>query len=320
MRVALCCALWRRLEIAPAWWAGVNRMREQFAAAGHTLVPYIAGSEGPHRALCEQHGGVWVQHENKPLGAKWNAVVAATTEDFIFTTGSDDWYSPALVDLYLAQLAHGYEYVGLESIYFHDLASGRTCFWRGYGKGHHRHGEPVGAGRLVARRFLTTDPWDDERNDGLDWSMTKRLGLTEGLLLPVGSGAPAVDVKTRANIWLYEHVERFGDGDGGDVMDLIPEWPMLRAARFGMPENVARAVTPGGRLKIFVARSIVEQNRKQGQDNPAIVVRYPNSQEEWVHEVQGNGWSIRSKSHGGSPRVWVETAEPVTLVRREPAA
>ncbi len=292
-------------------------MTQHFAQHGHTLTAYIGGSERPHRALTERHGGVWVQAPNQPLGAKWNAIAAKALldADYLLILGSDDFCSPGLLDCYCTQLGYGVEYVGPEGCYFHDLAECQTVRFPGYGPDHPRHGEPIGAGRLIAAHLITTDPWDADLDCGLDASMTRRLGLPPAVLIPAGPGAYLVDIKTATNIWRYEHVESSSQPDDGEALESLPEWTQLQGVRHGLPSIVAKGV-PATRLRIFTHPGILEENRRHGGDMPPIIVRYPDSREDMVHEVRGDGWVLQTKRRGAE--VVLETGADVTLITRTP--
>jgi hypothetical protein len=150
--------------------------------------------------------------------------------------------------------------------------------------------------------------------------MTNRLGLRDCLLLPVGPGAVAVDIKLRGNLWPFERVATYSQPASEDELATLPEWAMLQQARFGVPDVVARTEVPNPRLKIFVHPQTLLDNQRAKTDMPPIVVRYSDGREERVHEVQGDGWTLKTKRGGGSPHAWLEARDSVVLVRRESAA
>jgi hypothetical protein len=123
--------------------------------------------------------------------------------------------------------------VGLRGIYFTELATGRTCLYQGYPPGHWRRGEPMGVGRLIHRSLLANGrPWDDDRDKGLDRSMTNRLRLPRAQLIEVGPDVVAVDVKTAENIWSFDKMAK-GKPVTVDppCLAALPEWEGLRALR-----------------------------------------------------------------------------------------
>lgn len=236
MQLAVCTPLWGRHHLAPLWWRAVVRLRTAWQAAGHNVEIVVGGSEPEHRARCEAHQGIWVETPNRPLGRKWNNTMEAAFwrgADYVLILGADDFLAPAVAAALLEAVVAGERYVGLAGIYFYDLGTGRTCLFPGYPAGHFRHGEPVGAGRLLHRSLLFDGrPWDDDREKGLDRSMTQRLRLPPAQLLEVGPGAVAVDVKTDENLWSFDQMagRRAIDVDP-PWLGALPEFPALQALR-----------------------------------------------------------------------------------------
>lgn len=238
MQLAVCAGLWGRQCLAPLWWQALDRLRTTWQAAGHTVELVVGGSEPEHQVRCDAHRGIWVETPNRPLGRKLNNTISAAFKrgaEYLLVTGSDDFLGPELVERYLESIALGRRYVGLRGIYFTELRTGRTCLWPGYPRGHWRQGEPIGAGRLLHRSLLGNGrPWEDDRDKGLDRSMTRRLNLPRAHLIDVGPAAVAVDVKTVENIWSFQHMARSAGGrvtvDPPELQSL-PEWDGLRALR-----------------------------------------------------------------------------------------
>lgn len=214
----------------------MDRLRKAWQAAGHEVDVVVGGSEPGHQALAHQYGAHWVETPNRPLGRKLNNTLEAAFwrgAEYLMVTGADDFLAPTLVELYLESIALGRRYVGLRGIYFAELATGRTCRWPGYPRGHFRHGEPIGAGRLMHRSLLLDGrPWDNERNKGLDRSMTQRLRMPRAHLLEVGPDTVAVDVKTDENIWGFDKMAgTLRVQVDPPELETLPEWPGLRDLR-----------------------------------------------------------------------------------------
>lgn len=238
MQLAVCAGLWGRHELALPWWRALDRLRDTWQAAGHTVELVVGGSEPDHEQRCAAFGGLWVETPNRPLGRKMNETMETAFwrgADYVLVMGADDFLAPALVEAYLPAIAAGERYIGLRGIYFAELATGRTCLFPGYAKGSFRFGEPIGAGRLLHRTLLFDGrPWDDDRENGLDRSMTRRLMLPPAQLLEVGPEAVALDVKTGENLWSFDQMTRYtGDRVLVDPPELetLPEWAELRELR-----------------------------------------------------------------------------------------
>ena len=179
------------------------------------------GSEGAaSRALAEDNGFAYVEHPNAPLGAKWNAGLAALRErqpDAVVIVGSDDLVSGNLFILYADRIARGCQYLGLTDMYFLDLASRRLCFWPGYPPGG-RHGETLGLGRCLHADLLDVHDWrlwEDGLRMGLDGSMTRRLApqlraepqrWNAVAFRCLDHGIGALDIKSGLNLWSFARV------------------------------------------------------------------------------------------------------------------
>lgn len=234
MKIAVVTCVWQRLELAPAWWSGLTRLRDTWRDWGHECAVYVAGSEDEHRQLAADHGGHWVEAYNDPLGAKFNAAAQRAFHegaDYILVMGSDDFIAPKALDVMAVRMGQGATYVGFTGCWFHDLATGRTCLFE-YPPGHPQRGTPVGLGRLVHRSLLPKHgrPWQDDLNRSLDWSMTQRCKLPKATVIGVGETIVTLDVKTAANIWAFDRVARGrAVTQGHTALELVPEWPMLAA-------------------------------------------------------------------------------------------
>jgi hypothetical protein len=237
VKLAVCTPVWGRFDLALPWWHAVDRLRASWQAAGFDVEIVIGGSEPVHRQHCDTFGGVWVETPNRPLGRKWNNTMEAAFDggaEYVMVLGADDFLAPPLADAYIDAIDNGYRYIGLRGIYFAELSSGRTCFWPGYPRGHWRYREPIGAGRMLHRSLLEDGrPWDDDREKGLDRSMTRKLQLPRAALIPVGAQQVAVDVKTPENIWDFDRVASTSREISVDPPELdgLPEWAELRALR-----------------------------------------------------------------------------------------
>lgn len=247
MRIALCSAVWGRLPLTKVWWSAVDRIQAQFDDAEHAAEVFVGGSEWSHRDLCRLWEGNWIQTPNNPLGAKWNAVVTRALDfrpDYIFILGSDDFFSPALIDQYIEVINRRVRFAGLSSIYFHEPKSARTLYYhmdratsvpviqststweagqipRSRGMCDIRSPRrkvdirtirskvgrsAFGAGRLIHRSYFLghTEFWDLNIDKALDASMDRCLNLGRVHQIHLGGQSVALDVKTPENIWTFD--------------------------------------------------------------------------------------------------------------------
>lgn len=146
--------------------------------------------------------GVYLIHENKPLGKKWNyglQFCKSIKFDYLIITGSDDFFCPNLWAFYKDLSVH---YFGLLDLYFVDGLRVKYC----PGFKLNRFGEPHGAGRAIHRSVLEAlnwKLWDDEINIGLDASMTEKLNQLEmqtKFIKIKDYGFYAADIKSSDNL------------------------------------------------------------------------------------------------------------------------
>lgn len=131
------------------------------------------------RKTCEEAGAIWVQHENKPLGRKWNRAFQKAAEynpDVCVFVGSSDWLSDNWIDE-LKPWTQDFDLVGLPGCYFtHINHEYRLVHWAGY-EGR-RENESIGIGRLISKRVLDKIDWcpfDDKIDNSLDFSMYNKV-------------------------------------------------------------------------------------------------------------------------------------------------
>ena len=234
--LALLTCLWQRhalTDLVLGWYHRVQR-----ELSGRCDLALLAvGSEGAtSRSLAADNGFEYIEFPNSPLGAKWNAGLAALAEqrpDAVVISGSDDVLSVNLFERYAEAITSGTKYLGLHDMYFLDLLTRRFCFWPGYGPGP-RQGDPLGLGRCLHVDLLDEvnwQLWDPHLNRSLDASMSKRLAplLEDGdrwpskILRCRQLGAGAVGMKSTVNIWSFFAVVRNCEVQYADVDSVLPE-------------------------------------------------------------------------------------------------
>lgn len=171
------------------------------------------GDDELDRVACESAGAIWVQHDNYPLGAKWNAgfVKAAElgTEAFLFV-GSSDWLSDNWLDKMLPHLEE-YDMVGKPDFYMLDIDTKfnkyRACHWKGYTDAE-RKGEPIGIGRLIRRSALEKvnfEPFDRKLDRSMDRSMYQNL-LSKGCTVKsISDNSETKSLSISCDRWRNKH-------------------------------------------------------------------------------------------------------------------
>lgn len=262
MKIAVVSAVWGRIPLMRVWWTAYQRMASQLGSMGHVLQAYIAGSEEAHHKLCRQHGGEWVEADNRYIGDKWNKATRAALADgaeAVLILGSDDFLSPDLVTLY-GTLAGSHPFIGLVSMYMHEPTTDRTLYVDNRqfkvtlpGRLHEANGAPtiislkrkssktlrggvttLGAGRLLSADLFAGHEyfWDPLRDRGLDASMERLLGLPAPRTFASADHAFALDVKTAENIWSFDKLlptYHKGLMEDHGPLAALPEWDAIRA-------------------------------------------------------------------------------------------
>lgn len=212
MRLVVVTALWKRPNLTRLVLHRYQALRE--ALRGQVDLDLVAvGSEGPlSRDLAVEEGWGYVEAPNKPLGAKWNALMPTVRKldpDGMVVVGSDDWLSKRAFQFYVECINRGVPLCGFRDIYFLDGKSGKTLHFGGYTHPS-RVGESLGLGRCLSREALEAldwHPWWRSLNRGLDFSMMKSLRRVvpdlkdrARIVTMQDIGACALDVKTPVGI------------------------------------------------------------------------------------------------------------------------
>lgn len=151
-------------------------------------VDYVICVGGPEEeSVCKYAGAIFIHHENKPLGKKWNAGFLEAKKlnpDACIFVGSSDWLSDNWLE-YSCLYVDQYDLVGKPDFYLLDIADTyRLCHWTGYvGE---RGSEPIGIGRILSRRILNRIDWkpfDDGLNKSMDFSMYHKVLSNEGKVM-----------------------------------------------------------------------------------------------------------------------------------------
>jgi len=192
------------------------------------------GSEN-EKNTCLHAGADFIEHENKPLGRKWNAGFQKAKmyePDAVLFVGSSDWISDNWID-YMAVYLKDFDLIGKPDFnlvdYGHQL---RACHWPGY-TDHRRANEPIGIGRLISARVLNKMNWqpmEDKLDSSLDWSMYQKvLNLRGNVKLIKSDSIQSLSLSTHQ----WENKHKFEDHwrgklpskkiDVKEMIDLFPE-------------------------------------------------------------------------------------------------
>lgn len=205
--ISVVVAFWKRPELTRLMFHHTAAVARE--CTGFNVKLIAIGSEGDaSRSIAEEEGWVYVEAENSPLSAKWNAGVWEACRlgtDAVFITGSDDFFTaPILRSAAKAIFVDEADAFGYADHFF--LGGGpRALWWPGYGSETGRVGEPMGSGRAFSRRVLEMlrwKLWPDDLDRGLDGACWARLRSAtlffdiKAATIPIAaSGGMLVDVK-----------------------------------------------------------------------------------------------------------------------------
>lgn len=181
-KVVACLAVHGRLPLLE------HTIRRLYVKNGCYKV-ICSGDQPEDKKLCESLGAVWVRHNNKPLGAKWNQAFMKAKDynpDAVLFVGSSDWLSDNWITTMRPHVEqHGF--AGVPGCYMADIGETiRVINWEGYKNCRpERADETIGIGRMLSRRLLDAigwQPFSQVLDNSLDWSMknkAKEVGFVD---------------------------------------------------------------------------------------------------------------------------------------------
>ena len=181
MRIVSVTATYQREEITVDT---LNLLKLQEFIDSSVLV----GSGPVERKAAERTGASYVEIQNHPLGAKWQAGVQRAREfnpDAVLICGSDDWLTSNWCSVCARQIEQGIDIVGKTNWCSciarpnHPLQVMRIR----YRKNHRK--DPIGSGRLISRRVLDKLDWNlypIHKDRWLDWESWARIKKVKGRL------------------------------------------------------------------------------------------------------------------------------------------
>lgn len=173
---------------------------------------YCMGNNKEDKIICENAGAEWIQHDNYPLGKKWNAGIEAAInsgidyDGFLFV-GSSDWISENWINIYAPYLV-AFDMIGTTNCYFLDINTNgqrRLIHWKGYTN--NRAGEAIGIGRMYSMRILKKlngKLFNDAADSSMDYQSMQNVIKAGGLIKTfVADDAKTLSIST--NKWVNKH-------------------------------------------------------------------------------------------------------------------
>lgn len=135
------------------------------------------------KVVVESAGGIWIEHDDQPLGSKWNASFREAQKyepDAVLYVGSSDWLSDDWLER-MELYVRDFHFVGTSGFHLIDLGeTKRLCYWPGYAhypQTKSRSLETIGIGRMLSRHLmdkLNWEPFEPHLRNSLDFSMKTR--------------------------------------------------------------------------------------------------------------------------------------------------
>lgn len=179
------------------------------------------GSNDHDKQVCTNSGALWVDHDNYPLGKKWNSGFIRAKElnpDAVLFVGSSDWVSSNWIES-LSPYLKSHALVGPAGCWFGDFNKQqmRLVSWPGYAKGTTnkqarllRANEPIGIGRLLRNdllEFMEWQPFSDLQDSSLDWIMyNKAIDSNLGVLMIDSDKLGIYALSISCDQWSNKHV------------------------------------------------------------------------------------------------------------------
>ena len=202
MKLGILTTLWGRYGLTILFLDRLKHIADSFDA-----IAVAVGTGGEFRKECGRRGILYVDHDNRPLGSKWNAGIKVFENlpiSNVMILGSDDFVSDDFIE-HSMRICEGKDFCGCNDLYMFGAnlrrRGKRQFFYFAY------PAYLVGPGRCYSRRVLESLGWvlwNGQRNTGLDSSAAKRVRKVEGLTGNMFSikkeGLFMVDIKTDGNI------------------------------------------------------------------------------------------------------------------------
>lgn len=201
MKILYLTAIYRRPAISQLFFMSLKRFIE---ASGHESKIVCATSDADISGFENLKMGIeFVYYKNEPLSEKWTAALVAAMRkewDYLFITGSDDFFSHELWQAYKPYIETGEDYFGMDLILFYDLMTKRLTQFK------YPFERLIGCGRMISRKCVEDcfPLWESGLNTGLDRNSENKILLKNYQRKIIPAKYPLMlDIKTKENIWKF---------------------------------------------------------------------------------------------------------------------
>ena len=148
----------------------------------------MVGDSVCEKEIADKTGCIYLEHQNKPLGKKWQAGVdyaRTLTPDAVMICGSDSWLSPRWVEVATPHLYGHNDLVGINTFYACKIYPNKKVqiIRRAYKDD--RVGKPMGSGRIFSKSILEQLNWcifPVRKNVGMDSFSVRKIKKHEGII------------------------------------------------------------------------------------------------------------------------------------------
>jgi len=215
MKIAIVTCFHERPEVSIIFTEHFKRLREVIPDL--ELLAAVTKDDFANITFLIDAGARFVEVENEPLGAKWNAafgLVKDTECRGVIVLGSDDICSAWWILLCMEEFKKfGNDYIIAKSLGLYDLRTKRAAII----EDHLDRSIRIGAGRFMSRAILEAvnfAPITPEKMKGLDGDCYRNCkphwNRPVALKSPAGSRPPITDIKSGQNLWSYDSLVSMG--------------------------------------------------------------------------------------------------------------
>lgn len=154
MKILVYTCMFNRPQISDLFLTNMEKVKQYISLwAELDIFACVTGADSAQ--VCRDHGVTFFEHENEPLGLKWNAGMERAIKyndfDYVMIMGDDDLMNPHLMDLYQPLMQEGVHYFGVGSIYFYSALQNKAIEFS-----YNQPDKLIGCCRMISREALTT--------------------------------------------------------------------------------------------------------------------------------------------------------------------
>ena len=178
LKIGILTAAYKRKELTSHYCKHLSHLQEIFKNEIDMTSVVVDSYRINEKAVIENNQ-IYFSRRNKPVSNKFNYGMNYYRDkkiDGVIILGSDNFMCEKLFKKYIKIIRNNYDLIGVLDSFMYDSITDKMFYFPGYTN--MRHGESVGAGRMLSSKLLEKlkyTPWDMGLNKGLDGSMWKKI-------------------------------------------------------------------------------------------------------------------------------------------------